>query len=419
MKMAARAVAALWWAVMIALGVFQSNVWPYEVETHRDISREAYELAKINDFLAGQLAISGSTTLDRGSLQRRRDPLGWLREGSEDEDNDFNFRNHFYDPIFNRGLDATGRLLPLGVPIPLQGERSDEWGLEDPQEFADQEFSYRDAREHFRLSLTEADPQEREQRLANTFYALGHVIHLIQDLASPAHTRNAPHGGRKLQIFDFGPESVVELFLDTIRNDLTFDGYPIPKVGFTKSRDFWVETDASGAPSNGPDARGLSQIINRNFVSEGTNFTAFVDGSHAPEYPDPVLNTADCFEESVTTQDAEENVISGLVTFCRNSFLDPNTGILETNPRMTTFSLFSQDLQELGSFVAQMSSLNALNAVSIGDLTIPRAVGYSAGLLHYFFRGRLELATDPSQLELRVTNRWTKSLTLRKINPLQ
>ena len=77
---------------------------------------------------------------------------------------------------------------------------------------------------------------------------------------------------------------------------------------------------------------------------------------------------------------------------------------------MTTFSLFSQDLQELGSFVAQMSSLNALNAVSIGELTIPRAVGYSAGLLHYFFRGRLELATDPSQLELRVTNRSSEAI---------
>ncbi|MEE9154063.1 MAG: hypothetical protein V3U42_08230, partial [candidate division NC10 bacterium] len=365
--------------------------------------------------MAEQLGLSGRDKLTGGlaRFQRQRTPLEWLREGSKDEDDSrvsLRFFNHFYDPIFNRGLDTEIRV--LGVPRPLQGQRSDEWGLEDPQELVGQDFSYRDAREHFQLSLTEADPKERERRLADTFYALGHVIHLIQDLASPPHTRNAVHGGLIAGTIDAGPKSVVEHYLDLrdVRQGLKFDGYPIPKVGFTKPRDFWVETDASGSPRNGPDARGLSQIINRNFVSEGTNFTAFVDGNHAPEYPDPILNTADCFEESVTTTDAEFRLISGLVTFCRNSFLDPNTGILETNPRMTTFSLFSQDLQELGSFVAQMSSLNALNAVSIGKLTIPRAVGYSAGLLAYFFRGRLELATDPSQLELRVTNRSSEAV---------
>ncbi|MEE9173080.1 MAG: choice-of-anchor tandem repeat NxxGxxAF-containing protein [candidate division NC10 bacterium] len=396
-------------AVLVAFGSFLPAGWSYEVRTHADISREAYRLANIDGFLVQELGLSGKRILGMDHFERPRTPDEWLQEGSIDEDSfvhSLRFFNHFYDPIFNRGLDTTVRVV-LGAPVLLQGQRSDEWGLEDPQELVGQDFSYRDAREHFRLSLTEADPKVRERRLADTFYALGHVIHLIQDLASPPHTRNAPHGGLIGGLFDGGPPSVVEKYLDLdgVRQGLKFDGYPIPKVGFTKPRDFWVETDASGAPSNGPDARGLSQIINRNFVSEGTNFTAFVDGSHAPEYPDPVLNTADCFEESVTTQDAEENVISGLVTFCRNSFLDPNTGILETNHRMTTFSLFSQDLQELGAFVAQMSSLNALNAVSIGELTIPRAVGYSAGLLDYFFRGRLDLATDPSQTELRVTNR--------------
>jgi hypothetical protein len=201
---------------------------------------------------------------------------------------------------------------------------------------------------------------------------------------------------------------VVELYLDTIRRNLKFDGYPIPKKGFAKPGDFWVETDASGIPLNGPDARGLSQIINRNFVSEGTNFMAFLDGDHHPEYPDPILKTADCYEELIDTQDAEERPIRGLVQFCRNSFRDPNTGIVETNPRMTTFSLFGRDLKELGFVVPQGFSLNALNAVSIGELTIPRAVGYSAALLDYFFRGRLDVALVEGAggtSELEVTNR--------------
>jgi len=394
MKMAARTSIFLWLAIM-AVGASQSRVWSYEVETHSDISREAYELAKIDDFLAGQLGISGSKDkeLRRSILERRRTAREWLRKGSKDEDDAVRFLNHFYDPIYNRGLTV---LVPLG-------KRSHEWGLEAPQEIGGQEFSYRDAREYFRLSLIEADPKERERRLADTFYTLGHVIHLIQDSASPPHTRNAPHTGV------IGPLSVVEKYLDIIRDDLKYDGYPIPKMGFTRPRDFWVETDASGTPRNGPDARGLSQIINRNFVSEGTNFTAFVDGNHAPEYQNPILNTADCYEELVNTQDAEKQPIRGLVTFCRNRFQDPNTGRLETNQRMTTFSLFGRDLQHLGFFVPQGFSLNALNAVSIGELTIPRAVAYSAGLLDYFFRGTLDFqvqasSTSPDQSRLTITN---------------
>ncbi|MFQ5741172.1 MAG: choice-of-anchor tandem repeat NxxGxxAF-containing protein [Acidobacteriota bacterium] len=414
MRVKARTLAALLWLVVIGVGLFASYVWSYEVETHADISERAYQLANIGGFLAEQLGLdSKKLTGGLARFQRQRTPLEWLREGSKDEDDlrvSLRFFNHFYDPIFNRGLDTEIRV--LGIPQSLHGQRSDEWGLEDPQELVGQDFSYMDAREHFRLSLTQADPTERERRLADTFYALGHVIHLIQDLASPAHTRNAPHGGLIGGTIDAGPKSVVEKYLDLrdVRQSLKFDGYPIPKVGFTKPRDFWVETDASGAPRKGPDARGLSQIINRNFVSEGTNFTAFVDGNHAPEYPDPILNTADCFEESVTTEDAERNVISGRLMFCPNSFVDPNSGILETNPRMTTFSLFSQDLQEMGSFEGQVSSLNGLNAMSIGKLTIPRAVGYSAGLLDYFFRGRLDVATDSSQVELRVTNRSSEAI---------
>ncbi|MBI4734926.1 MAG: hypothetical protein HY766_02505, partial [candidate division NC10 bacterium] len=180
--------------------------------------------------------------------------------------------------------------------------------------------------------------------------------------------------------------------------------------GSTQPRDFWAQTDANGNPQNGPSAWGLSQIINRNFVSEGTNFTTFVDGNHAAEYPDPVLSTATCREEFASTQDAAGQPITGFLMFCGNSFVDPNTGVLETNPRMTTFSLFSRDLRERGKTVPGGEfSLNALNAWSIGQLTIPRAVGYSAGLLDYFFRGKLEVRRGPhpetQEPSLRIVNR--------------
>jgi hypothetical protein len=235
-------------SVTIVIGVHRADVSSYEVRTHSDISREAYDLARINDFLGDQLSISGDNELLRNIFERQRTPSEWLQKGSIDEDNllQLRFFNHFYDPIHNRGLDAMGQF-PLGIPFPLHGRPSHAWGLEELQEIDGQDFSYGDARKHFRLSLTQPDPEERQRKLADTFYALGHVIHLIQDLASPAHTRNGPHGGQIGPIYA-GPPSVVELYLDTIRRNLKFDGYPIPKQGFAKPGDFWVETDASGIP---------------------------------------------------------------------------------------------------------------------------------------------------------------------------
>ncbi len=406
MKIVARTSTSLLVSLMVVLGILQPHVWSYEVETHADISEKAYGSAKINDFLSEQLGISGNQGLARREFlfQRRRPPVEWLRQGSKDQDSGLRFLNHFLDPIYNRGLTVGVRL----------GERADEWALESPQEYAVQDSSYKDARDYFRRSLTEADPKDRDHWLATTFYTLGHVIHLIQDMASPPHTRNAPHAGGVL-----GPFSVVEKYLDLgpVRQRLTFSGYDLPRAGFTQARAFWVQTDASGNPQNGPSARGLSQIINRNFVSEGTNFTAFQNGDHAPEYANPVLNTQDCYDEEVSTQDAEARPVAGLVTFCRNSFTDPNTGKLETNPRMTTFSLFSRDLRERGKSVPGGEfSLNALNAWSIGQLTIPRAVGYSAGLLDYFFRGELDFVlypdrSDPAQLNLLFWNNSTETMT--------
>lgn len=398
----------LLFAVALSLGPFHSSGWSYEVETHADISREGYILANIDGFLSEQLGLSEEKKLPRGPflLQRPRTPSVWLQEGSRHEDEPIRFFNHFYDPIYNRGLTA-------GIQL---GKRSHEWGLEVPEGVPGQEFSYRDARRYFRLSLTEPDSKDRERWLAETFYTLGHVIHLIQDLASPAHTRNALHVGWAGPLY-LGPLSVVEKYLDLkdVRPGLKFDGYPIPREGFTQPRDFWVETDASGFPLNGPLAHGLSQIINRNFVSEGTNFTGFENRNHAEQYASPTLNTNDCSDEQVNTQDANGEPISGAVTFCRNSFTDPNTGVLETNPRMTTFSLVGRDLRERGlSIPGGVFSLNALNAVSIGQLTIPRAVGYSAGLLDYFFRGKLEVTRAPhpetQQPSLRIVNRATETL---------
>lgn len=52
------------------------------------------------------------------------------------------------------------------------------------------------ARRAYFDALTKGTSAERDQNLAKTFQALGQVVHLVQDLAVPAHVRDdfASHG---------------------------------------------------------------------------------------------------------------------------------------------------------------------------------------------------------------------------------
>ncbi len=54
-------------------------------------------------------------------------------------------------------------------------------------------FSYARARQYFLRGLTDERPEERAANFANMFRSLGQVIHVIQDMAQPEHSRNDIH----------------------------------------------------------------------------------------------------------------------------------------------------------------------------------------------------------------------------------
>ncbi|MGH7377263.1 MAG: hypothetical protein ACREKK_07590, partial [Candidatus Methylomirabilales bacterium] len=358
------------------------------------------------------LGIDPDKPLNGGFLRASRRPDQWLDRGARDEDDTLStnfarYRNHFYDPVNNRGLDATG---PLGLPI--RGERAPDWALEDRQEFSTQNFSYRDARQAFFTALTEGAPGDREAALARTFEMLGHIIHLVQDMASPPHTRNDMHGG-----FGFGAESLYERYLNDprVRRRLNFNGTP---VRFDLPRHYWTTADG----------RGLADFVNRNFVSEGTNFRARVDGAIGGGYPSPVLRLGvdeqgRPFETTLDTQtqlepglrDTNGNLIEGGVTFFANNFQDPITGQPLRNERMTTLSLFDRELERRGESL--VLTLNRYNVEAQAAFLIPRAVGYSAGVLEYFFRGRLQASFAPGPNGGREVILQTQNVTDEPIGP--
>jgi len=384
----------------VSLFLASAPVSAFEIQTHADISGAAFDLSSVSVSLQ-DLNIDPGKPLNGGLLRPSLPPRRWVQEGARDEDDTIStnfarYRNHFYDPVNDRGLST----------LLASGERAPDWALEDRQQFVTQSFSYRDARQAFLTALTAPKAVDREAALARTFEALGHVIHVVQDMGSPPHTRNDIHGG----FIIFGPTSLYERHLDQaqVRRRLNFAGTP---VRFGLPREYWTTGDG----------RGLAEFVNRNFVSEGTNFRARLDGAIGGGYPSPVLRLGvdeqgRPFEVALNIQtqlerglrDTRGNLVEGSVTFFANNFRDPITGEALRNERMTTLSLFDRELERKGASL--LFTLNRYNVEAQAAFLIPRAVGYSAGLLDYFFRGKLDVdfvpgAVDRTQVELRVTNR--------------
>ena len=320
--------------------------------------------------------------------------------------------NHFFDPAHQ------GR--PLTLSFGYQpGDPSPDWALQDNNSNSKQQFSYRHARRYFFEALTTPGPASlaggRNDSWGLLFQSLGQVVHHIQDMAQPQHTRNDPHADW------FDPLGDKEL--GQLRHPSRFERHGTSRRGgakvanalgqaivpvfpkyaqhFRLPRDFWTGAD-----------RGLADYSNKNFVSQGTNFIAAASGAAManPQFGSPVplpnpttLAPTEAFSPEpvppiVTSLCAHAGAYC-LMTFYANQWSDPLTGTPIANPRASTESIFDEDLRTAVYYNAEngqvtttrIFALNELNFNAALDLLVPRAVAYSAGLINYFFRGEMEL----------------------------
>ncbi len=104
---------------------------------------------------------------------------GRIQFGSTREDAGLRVRNHFHNPRFSWNQAGSG--LPFS-------ESSIVWA-QNPNQLSFDKRSWKDARDYYFQALTATSVSERKRLYAETFRTLGHLIHLVQDAASPAHTR--------------------------------------------------------------------------------------------------------------------------------------------------------------------------------------------------------------------------------------
>lgn len=113
--------------------------------------------------------------------------ITWLKEGGIKEDEPFYTRSfaHFHDPLKPWEIAGYKGIFKSSIVW-----AQDQAGM-SPIVGGDQ--SWKKARDSFYKGLTGITKTDREKNLADTFRALGQVMHLVQDTSVPAHVRNDGH----------------------------------------------------------------------------------------------------------------------------------------------------------------------------------------------------------------------------------
>lgn len=390
-----RALQQQWPALIVGLGLQLSlSTFAYELKTHEEMTRFAFDRsASINGDLFMRLGIeeSATTKVFPGVTGFPKIAKQLMADGARYEDNWPRPINHFFNPL-------TGLGLGLAYSAP-------DWALSDNEDQTAlfESYSYRDARRAYYDALSKPNVGDREVALGRVFETLGHVVHLIQDMAQPQHVRNDSHYD-KVEATYSRYEKMTEKLVRDNAGAITFTGYPNAyqkndSRSLTSPRAFW-QTGALGL-AGVQQGKGLAQFTNRNFVSSGTNFggsinrlSAYSGAKGTFPLPDPALArvSAPIDVSSLDPTLPPGEFMLFVSTPVTETLFSEYQGA--TNQRASTFSIFDQDLALKGS--SMVFALNKFNFAAARDFLIPRAVAYSAGMIDYFFRGDIDLLPDPT-----------------------
>jgi hypothetical protein len=381
----------------------------YEEPTHEVLTDAAVTRSVIvtDPTVLEDLGLTAANAFPNSKSQKRTIPE-LIRDGSNFEDNvpdELRVRWHFYNPVTGNG--ASTPVVPAQISSPS-------WALMPRGAHADQQFSYWDARHHLFDALTLSTATERDSAYGRSFQILGSMVHHLQDMAQPQHVRNDAHCKyiKCLVIGAYAP-SLYEAWTNreevrpTLPRDPATVGYDVNssafKNAFDTPRRFW-HTEAPGGLSAAL-GKGMAEFTNRNFVSAGTNYwLSFADLQPNENFALPNPTGVDLVREAVSVVNMRTGqTMNGEMWFVPNVVRDNFLDTTDVNVRGSTYSLFDDDLTRTGR--RPLFALNRLNFEAAYPYLLPRAVAYSAGMINYFLRGRIDLkkdGQDPSKF--RVAN---------------
>jgi hypothetical protein len=343
----------------------------------------------------------------------------WLAEGSRLEDSGARWLNHFHNPLKPWPQAGLTDILP-GQSALLWAQNYDgqQWPMTD-------DWSWQRTRKLYHLALTSETPELRSMFFAETFRGLGQQMHLLQDMAVPHHVRNDAHPmntvlGWTCSVFGNANCSFFEVWTaneypnlvsleGSVRQpykpaNIVFsvpsdDGVPYPSLAPTT-----VLFDANVYHGMQPIPRlninptstdyfGLSEYTNANFFSEDTINLPGNWPNPSQTFPYPNVGSTDLLDYLYSNALPAEIIAEDGV---------PDTGIWIrktgdgelidhlAKPGYTTSYL--RDTFSDGRIFSRSFILDEKCHRDYTQKLLPLAIGYSAGLLDYFFRGDLSLS---------------------------
>src|SRR5574341_1410539 len=311
--------------------ILAHNIFAWDDKTtHKDISEYAAEYSVLNSSTENymkSLGFDGGLTEKFIWNNKTQSVLLWLREGAELEDYATRPFNHFHNPIPSWPTAGLSNLCLIG-----QCQSALLWAqsFNDSQQPMADDWSWQRTRKLYHLAITSWNPDLRSMFFAETFRGLGQQMHLLQDMAVPAHVRNdghpldpligtngnghffetwtASHIANIAELRNFAPNPVMPdiVFSTPIDYGITYNiVVPITQLFDTNPYD-------GTNPSTGTNI-GLSEYTNANYFSDDTiNMPGiWTSGGHTFPYPN-AANTSlqDLINSNITptTRIAEDGV---------------------------------------------------------------------------------------------------------------
>ena len=263
-------------------------------------------------------------------------------------------------------------------------------------------------------ALTKGTSAERDQHLAKTFQALGQVLHLVQDLAVPAHVRDdfASHE----EYFEPGFTSPIRWWANDFeryvkRNSaLITGGQSLDQNSFASQpvTRFWDTGQYRQTTTPSLDfVQGLAEYTNANFFSQNTPFTDALPATDPRHFPHPAranttlpqLLNAGVLPRQVYAEDGIPDTVL---------YVEQVQGPGEPSLLLAKAGFFHKPILAKDSVLRTLFPLgfqiDDQVMAAYASRLLPRAVAYSAGLLDYFFRGDLDFQVTLDKDETAATD---------------
>lgn len=330
--------------VLMFTVLWLTQAYALEKPTHEAINEVAANISSANDYLINQLKITGGleTYFSNGSLNKKA--IKWIQLGGKTEDEPFYSRsfNHYLNPINNSGY---GGLFKSAL----------EWShAQDTigSTFGG-DYDWSAVRSYYLNALISTDKATRDSYFASTFQGVGQLMHLVTDMSVPAHTRNDGH------------------ILYNYENHVLANSGEVSTAGANPI--FYSGT----LTTYDPLFLDLAAFSNANFLSDDTIFTGFT----YPRIDDTELwtdmtNNRSYLRKPVVTA-------AGVSTGVAVEHLVATSWLYFYRLRY-----FPQDKKYIPV------GLDDTVYADYAALLLPRAVGYSANLLSFFFRGNISMVED-------------------------